>query len=685
MNRDLISILAIGLILGACGGGNMIKRMTYGETSPKVPVGMPEPIQFTANLVDESYESCAALANDLKLRRERHLAYHAAMSRYWDSLASDSDCFDHCTAESESEHSAPTPSTIEEESITNVQEKGIDESDFVKRVGGQILVLHGLRLEVLDQASRTRIGTLDLSDTFIAESFTNSITSIKMLVAPGRLILLGQQSNRNSLLKVFAIKNGALPEALWQQELVGFVSESRLRNGSFYAISSHQDNQLTAYVNDYQHNSKFHFYNDNTSLDSGIPCNSIRKSPWDDLNTNIQSIYSINILGDQPLVRQKHYLGNHNNHIYWGPNHIVLSSTQYDFRRYFDVPEPGLLDGGSLSIVTRISYDADTGTIGEGQRVGIPGEPTQGQWAFKDLPDSVTAMVTTTNIPLKEVTATANHTVGRNHLWLLGQAEESLSILGSQINFGKVHEDVRSVRFIENHAYVVTFEKTDPLYSFDISDPRLPVMKDALEIPGFSMYMHPFGEGRLIGLGYDAVDMGNYSLYQGIQLSLFDNENAAQLSQLDRQVFGVRGSFSDVTSDHKAFFADEDLRLFGFPLVSFEHATENPSPSAFGPVKSFSGALIMGLENDQMVEQGRVSHIDLIPAECQDLLGDFRWWADENRSQDVNRLFKDEDSLVSVSRFGIKFHDPLNGFATTHVISFDHLCEPSQPVEWIGD
>ena len=42
---------------------------------------------------------------------------------------------------------------------------------------------------------------------------------------------------------------------------------------------------------------------------------------------------------------------------------------------------------------------------------------------------------------------------------------------------------------------------------------------------------------------------------------------------------------------------------------------------------------------------------------------------------DVNRLFMEGESLVSVSRFGIKFHDPVQEYGTVDILSFDHTCE----------
>ena len=69
-------------------------------------------------------------------------------------------------------------------------------------------------------------------------------------------------------------------------------------------------------------------------------------------------------------------------------------------------------------------------------------------------------------------------------------------------------ERVYAVRFIEELAYVVTFRQVDPLHVIDLSDPAHPAVRGELHIPGYSAYLHPIGEGLLMGVGQDATDDG---------------------------------------------------------------------------------------------------------------------------------------------------------------------------------
>ena len=72
-----------------------------------------------------------------------------------------------------------------------------------------------------------------------------------------------------------------------------------------------------------------------------------------------------------------------------------------------------------------------------------------------------------------------------------------------------VDEQIQSVRWFDDLAVVVTFRQTDPLYTIDLTDPTHPRRLGELKIPGFSAYLHPIGDDRLLGLGTDATPDGS--------------------------------------------------------------------------------------------------------------------------------------------------------------------------------
>ena len=96
--------------------------------------------------------------------------------------------------------------------------------------------------------------------------------------------------------------------------------------------------------------------------------------------------------------------------------------------------------------------------------------------------------------------------------------DEYLQVVGEITGIAK-GETIKSVRFTGDTGYVVTFEQTDPLFVLDLSDPASPIIKGELKIPGFSAYLHPVGEGLLLGVGADGDENGQNG---GIKVSLFD-------------------------------------------------------------------------------------------------------------------------------------------------------------------
>ena len=93
-----------------------------------------------------------------------------------------------------------------------------------------------------------------------------------------------------------------------------------------------------------------------------------------------------------------------------------------------------------------------------------------------------------------------------------------------------IEEQIKSVRWFDDLAIVVTFRQTDPLYAIDLSDPSDPRLLGELKIPGFSEYLHPLGDQRLIGVGQDATLQG---ITRGAQAALFDVTDLTNPRQID--------------------------------------------------------------------------------------------------------------------------------------------------------
>ncbi|SDC17133.1 Beta propeller domain-containing protein [Actinokineospora iranica] len=105
---------------------------------------------------------------------------------------------------------------------------------------------------------------------------------------------------------------------------------------------------------------------------------------------------------------------------------------------------------------------------------------------------------------------------------MLAQRGSALVRVGGVGGLG-VGERIQSVRFLGPTAHVVTFRRTDPLCTVDLSDAANPRVTGALKITGYSAYLHPVADGRLLGVGQEATDEGRAT---GTQVSLFDTTGA---------------------------------------------------------------------------------------------------------------------------------------------------------------
>jgi len=105
-------------------------------------------------------------------------------------------------------------------------------------------------------------------------------------------------------------------------------------------------------------------------------------------------------------------------------------------------------------------------------------------------------------------------------------------------------QKIYAVRYVGPVGYVVTFRQTDPLYTLDLADPEHPRVTGALEIDGYSAYLHPVGPGRMLGVGQtsDPTTGRNH----GLAVSLFDVSDPTRPTRLSRfELLGAGHSIAE--------------------------------------------------------------------------------------------------------------------------------------------
>jgi hypothetical protein len=173
-----------------------------------------------------------------------------------------------------------------------------------------------------------------------------------------------------------------------------------------------------------------------------------------------------------------------------------------------------------------------------------------------------------------------------------------------------ISERIYAVRFMGPAGYVVTFRQTDPLYTLDLSDPAHPRVRGTLALTGYSAYLHPASATRLIGIGQQADKMGHIG---GLQVSLFDVSDLA--SPIRLATYALAGASSDAEFDPHAFLYWPSSHLVVVPLQGYDAVPAAvPAPGTLplaqpGPEPQ-SGALVLEFNGTSITEAGFIRQPD---------------------------------------------------------------------------
>jgi uncharacterized secreted protein with C-terminal beta-propeller domain len=229
-----------------------------------------------------------------------------------------------------------------------------------------------------------------------------------------------------------------------------------------------------------------------------------------------------------------------------------------------------------------------------------------------------------------------------NHVYVL-----DADTMGEVGHIGGIapNEQVQSARFMGEKGYVVTYERIDPLFTIDLSEPADPQVVGELKIPGFSTYLHPYGDDHLLAVGWAGTDEGEIT---GFAVNLFDVSDFAdpQLQQ-SIELDSDDWSWSQSLWDHHAFTLHRGV--LNLPVYTWDY------DESTGRYDGFSGMWVIDATDvdSGIAELGKVDHEDLVAAsdclygssyECEE----YYWYAWMKRSVVV------EDKLFSISDYGIK-------------------------------
>ena len=161
--------------------------------------------------------------------------------------------------------------------------------------------------------------------------------------------------------------------------------------------------------------------------------------------------------------------------------------------------------------------------------------------------------------------------------------DEKLKTIGTTDYVAK-DEEMYSSRFMGDKAYLVTFQNTDPLFVIDLSDEKNPKVLGELKIPGYSMYLHPYDETHLIGIGMDThttyrQDLSgrttvDSTVVTGMKMALFDVSDVNNPKEISHTVIGDSRTTSAILTNPKALLFSKEKNLIAIPVNNYQENFE---------------------------------------------------------------------------------------------------------------
>ncbi|NCC75872.1 MAG: hypothetical protein EOM08_05500 [Clostridia bacterium] len=621
MKRIVVLFLSLLLVvlpvLAGCDTwpGRVDSGPTSGPTDPSETTIQPTPADPKPVTYDDLIAQLRKMASNPAQEQYRMYAFPEAAMEKDAGLAPGSQ--------------AASPAANPDHSQTNIQVQGVDEADLVKTDGRFLYVVANNRLSIIDARDPARMQVVS-SLTFAANRETDAIylneSILEIFLDPEHdrltVLLAGyspiQAGRTYTTTQVYDITNRSAPQLVRQFSQDGNYVTSRKIGSVVTVVTNEYKYWIWPMLDETVHGelSPELAFPATASSDTGAGFDA-RSGPrsgtgqdWQTVNPDQLTILPEGDPGSQTILasidtvaveKQPEILAA------VGVNGTVYCSTEnlYLFGMRTVWPERTQEDGLAKDEIWPGPYETHTeiyrfslagGRITASGQGSVPGTVI-GQYSFDEYQGY-----------LRVATTTGQAWSGRadpseNHVFVLDQ---DLKQVGQVTGLAE-GETIRSVRFIGPLGYVVTFRTTDPLFVIDLHDPRWPKVAGELKIPGYSAYLHPYGDDRLIGIGYDVGLDGETAFEKGLKVSLFDIADPTRPAELSTLILGSRGSSTELSYNPRSLLFSEAKNLVAFPALLTETTTD--SRLEYGQPK-FQGLVVLTIANDRIVLRGGVTHAD---------------------------------------------------------------------------
>ena len=550
----------LATLLTACGGGGSTATSPDPAPGPDLaPTGLLIPVESNSELLATVQRGFTNTLNN-NIARTEELAMTApteqdsSESSYTTTYTLENNVDEHDAVKYDGEHLFIAPSRsmdccfiVDDLVMVAEAEEDIEQSDAIPEPQPEPQESdRSIRILETDpeHAGATEVGTIELDNSRTVEGLYTQDDQLVSISSSGWWGIYGESFARVSnwegqttALDIYDIGDITAPTPQMQIEFQGGFVNSRKKGDTIYLVARHTPNiDGFDYYPMEEAISENETLLDELSIEDILPKVSVNgvesllvdanecliTDPDNELSTadtgypTLTLLIAVNIV-DQSIANATCYL-EPTDGIYVSENAIYL--TQVDYR-----------DAASRTLIH--SYELSEDLTYQGSGVAEGSLYLNGDRDFRINEYEGHLRIVTT-----ERTGDSSDSVDhRLSILKLNTQELEMELVATLPNkdrpeaIGKPNEDLYGVRFMGDTAYLVTFERIDPLYVLDLSTPTDPVIAGELMVTGFSDFLHPVSDQLLMGLGQDENGL--------TKLELFNVENMSSPYSLGTVTLGI--------------------------------------------------------------------------------------------------------------------------------------------------
>ncbi|MGM9645050.1 MAG: beta-propeller domain-containing protein [Eubacteriales bacterium] len=442
--------------------------------------------------------------------------------------------------------------------ITDNQVAGIIEADRIKRSDTHIYYLDNevLRIFSIDKENTKEVGNYTLygeSKNFYLDQWEFYLSDDCKTVTVVTQYYEKTDNNPNRYVDLISLDVSDPANIVKKDEfnITGNYISSRKTNGSILLLTEFVINKQEL---DFDDETTFLPQIDEGNGAHSIPASGI-VSPDNLSNTRYTVVMKLDE-STLDLEGTAAYLS-YSEDVYVSENHVFLTHVFADKKEN----EDGTITRNSMTEISCLTYGGDS--FERKGTVTVRGY-VKDQWSMDEY-EGILRVFTTTNATTIREQYYDNGTVSAEILQTatgLSNASlycidlNSFDVVASVIDFAPPREEIQSVRFDKETAYVCTsIEMSDPVFFFDLSDLNNIKYKDTGTIEGFSTSLINLGNGYLLGIGRG----GSWS---GFKVEVYEETEDGV-----RSVCSYELENAYYSTEYKSYYVDRQNQLVGIGIA----------------------------------------------------------------------------------------------------------------------